>query len=54
MYGHCRRQAYGIKKNKKYYYWRGNCYIHFVILELQAFTREMAVKTKVNLFEMSS
>ena len=52
MYGHCRRQAYGIKK---YYHWRGNGYIHFVILEHKlSQAREMAVKTKVNLFEMSS
>ena len=54
MYGHCRRQAYGIKKKKKILLFEGKLLHSFCNNRAQAFTREMAVNTKVNLFEMSS
>lgn len=50
MYGHCRRQAY----NKKILPLEGKLLHSFCNIRAQAFTREMAVKTKANLFEMSS
>lgn len=51
MYGHRRRQAYGIKKILPL---EGKLLHSLYNIRAQAFTREMAVKTKVNLFEMSS
>lgn len=51
MYGHCRRQAYGIKKILLL---EGKLLHSFCNIREQAFTRAMAVKTNVNLFEMSS
>ena len=54
MYGHCRRQAYGINKKIYILLLEGKLLHSFCNFRAQAFTREMAVKTKVNLFEMSS